>query len=116
MKFWADENFHGDILRGILAAYPELDITRVQDTELSGADDAMLLEEAAKQGVVIITHDVQTMTKYAYDRVRAGLPMRGVIEVAESMPVGQAVNDLVLVIGASFPADFENQVIYVPLR
>jgi predicted nuclease of predicted toxin-antitoxin system len=115
MKFWADENLHGDILHGILAAYPDLDITRVQDTQLSGAEDATLLEEAAKQGVIIITHDVQTMTKYAYDRVRAGLPMAGVIEVAENMPIGQAINDLVLIIGASFPEDFENQVIYVPL-
>ncbi len=116
MKFWADENFHGDILRGILAAYPDLDIVRVQDTELSGADDPTLLEEAARQGVVIITHDVQTMTKHAYDRLRDGLPMPGVIEVAEGMPLGQAINELVLLIGASDAADFESLVIYVPLH
>ncbi len=116
MKFWADENFHGDILRGILAAYPDLDIVRIQDTELSGVDDATLLEAASGQGIVIITHDVQTMTKHAYDRVRAGLPMSGVVEVAEKIPIGQAIDDLVLLIGAGVPADFENQVIYVPLR
>jgi hypothetical protein len=116
MKFLADENFHGDMLRGILAAFPELDIVRVQDTPLSGVDDPTLLEEAARQGAILITHDVQTMTKHAYDRIRAGLPMPGVIEVAEDTPIGQAIDDLKLMIGAGTPADFENQVKYVPMR
>jgi hypothetical protein len=56
------------------------------------------------------------MTKYAYDRVRAGLPMPDIIEVVESTPIGQAIDDLILLIGAGTPADFENQVRYVPLH
>ncbi|MBZ0274810.1 MAG: DUF5615 family PIN-like protein [Anaerolineae bacterium] len=115
MKFFADENFRGDILRKLLTELPELDIVRVQDTPLSGAKDEHLLAEAAKQGAVLITHDVQTITKHAYDRVRAGLPMPGVIEVTQDIPIGLAVADLVLLIGASTPADFENRVWFVPL-
>lgn len=116
MKFLADENFHGDMLRGILAAFPELDVIRVQDTHFSGAKDEMVLEEAAKQGAILLTHDVQTLTKHAYDRIRAGLPMSGVIEVAEDTPIGQAVADLAVLIGAGNPADFENLIWYVPLH
>ena len=116
MKFLADENFHGDMLRGILAAFPELDIVRVQGTHFSGAEDDKLLEEAARQGAILITHDVQTMTKFAHDRIRAGLPMPGVIEGAGKMPIGQAIDELLVMIGAGSPADFENQVRYVPLR
>lgn len=44
MKFWADENFRGDILRGILTIYPNLDIIRVQDTPLIQMKDPNLLE------------------------------------------------------------------------
>ena len=116
MKFLADENFHGDMLRGILAAFPDLDIVRVQDTHLSGAPDDKLLEEAARQGAILITHDVQTMTKFAHERIRAGLPMPGLVEVAEDLSIGQAIDELSVLIGAGNPADFENLVWYVPLR
>lgn len=112
MKFLTDENFHGDVLRGILAAFPDLDIMRVQDTFFSGAKDERLLEETAKQGAILITHDVQTITKYAYDRIRAGLPMPGIIEVLQDMPVGAAIADLVVLIGAGRQEDFENKIIY----
>lgn len=116
MKYLADENFHGDVLRGILAAFPDLDIIRVQDTDFIGAKDEILLEEAARQGAILITHDVQTMTKHAYDRIRAGLPMPGIIEVAEDLSIGKAIDELLIVIGAGNPADFENLVTYIPMR
>lgn len=116
MKFLADENFHGDMLRGILAAFPELDIVRVQDTFFSGAKDERLLEEAARLGAIVITHDVQTMTKHVYDRIRAGLPMPGMIEIAQDTPIGHAISDLSILIGAGIPSDFENHVWYVPMH
>lgn len=116
MRFLADENFNNDILRALLRAYPDLDIVRVQDTAFSGADDPMLLAEAASIGAILLTHDVRTITKYAYERVKAGLPMPGVIEVANALPVGQAIDELIVVIGIGQPADFENQVNYVPMR
>jgi hypothetical protein len=34
-----DENFNNDILRGLLRRKPDLDVVRVQDAGLSGADD-----------------------------------------------------------------------------
>jgi predicted nuclease of predicted toxin-antitoxin system len=57
----ADENFHGDIVRGILRRNSEMDIVRVQDVGLAGADDPTVLEWAAQQGRVLLTHDVQTL-------------------------------------------------------
>lgn len=116
MRFLADENFNNDILRAILRAYPDLDIVRVQDTAFAGADDPTLLAEAANRGAVLLTHDVRTIVKYAYERVKAGLPMPGVIEVANDLPVGQAIDELIVIIGIGQPADFDNQVNYVPMR
>lgn len=37
LKLLADENFDNTILRGLLRRQPNIDIIRVQDTELSGA-------------------------------------------------------------------------------
>jgi len=43
----ADENFNNDIVRGLLRQKPSLDIVRIQDVGLSGADDPTILEWAA---------------------------------------------------------------------
>ena len=75
MRFLADENFNIDIVRGLLRRKTDLDIVRVQDVGLSGADDPTVLEWAAREGRVLFTHDVSTITNYAYERISAGKPM-----------------------------------------
>jgi hypothetical protein len=111
----ADENFNGDILRGLNRQRPGLDIARIQDAGLSGADDPVILEWAAREGRVLLTHDVSTMTRHAYDRVRDGSAMPGVFEVSRSVPVGQAIADLLLIAECSLPGEWEGQVRYLPL-
>ena len=43
----ADENFNNNIVRGLFRRNPQLDIVRIQDVGLSGADDLTILEWAA---------------------------------------------------------------------
>jgi hypothetical protein len=69
LRLAADENFNNDIVRGVRRRNPAVDIVRVQDAELSAADDPTILEWAAQSGRVLLTHDVATMTRHAYDRV-----------------------------------------------
>lgn len=112
----ADENFNNDIVRGLLRRAPHLDIVRIQDVGLSGTDDTTVLAWAADAGRVLLTHDVQTITRYAYDRVRAGLPMPGVFEVSRTVPIGVVIDDLMLLVEASEAGEWEGQVRYLPLR
>ena len=44
LRFVADENFNNNIVRGLLRRQPELDIIRIQDEGLSGADDPTVLK------------------------------------------------------------------------
>jgi predicted nuclease of predicted toxin-antitoxin system len=62
LRFAADENFNNNIIRGLLRRQPELDIVRVQDVGLRGADDPTVLEWAAQEGRILLTHDVATIT------------------------------------------------------
>ncbi len=116
LAFAADEDFNNDIVRGALRRHPELDIVRVQDAGLSGADDATILEWAAQQGRVLFTHDVSTMTRHAYERVLSGKRMPGVFEVSRDVPVSLAIDDLVLIAECSLEGEWEGQVRYLPLR
>ncbi len=78
MKFLADENFDNTIVRGLIRRKPEIDIIRVQDVGLSGEDDPIVLEWAAEEDRILLTHDVATITRYAYERMTAGKSMPGV--------------------------------------
>jgi hypothetical protein len=111
----ADENFNNAIVRGLQRRASDLDIIRVQDAGLSGADDPMILEWAAVEDRVLLTHDVSTITRYAYERVQAGRPMPGVFEVSRAVPIGRAIDDLILIIECSLDGEWEGQVRYLPL-
>lgn len=77
LRLLADENFNGRILRALLRRIPDLDVIRAQDTALYGADDPTLLQFAADEKRILLTHDVETLVGYAWDRVRAGKAMSG---------------------------------------
>jgi hypothetical protein len=64
---------------------------------------------------VLITHDAETVTRYAFERVDAGLPMPGVREIAASAPIGKAVEDLTLILECLEHADLSSQVLFIPL-
>jgi hypothetical protein len=112
----ADENFNNDIIRGLLRHRRDLSIVRVQDAGLSGADDPTVLEWAAQEGRVLLTHDVTTITRHAYERVRAGKPMPGVFEVDRGLPIGAIIEDILLLVECSLDGEWEGQIRYLPLR
>lgn len=112
----ADENFNNDIVRGLLRRRADLNIIRVQDAGLSGASDPEVLAWAAQEGRILLTHDVSTITRHAYDRLQAGLPMPGVFQIGRDIPIGVAIEDILLLAEYSHESEWESQVRYLPLR
>jgi hypothetical protein len=115
IRFLADENFDGRILRGLLLQNSKIDAVRVQDVGLIESDDPAILAWAAQEGRILLTHDVRTVTSFAYERLQQGLAMAGVIEVPRTLALGAAIADLLLIAGASEAIDFDGQVRYLPL-
>jgi hypothetical protein len=116
LLFAADENFNNDIVRGLLRRKPNLNIVLVQEEGLFGADDPTILEWAAREGRVLLTHDVSTITRYAYERIRAGKVMPGVFEVSREIPIAVVIEEILLLADYSLEGEWEGQVRYLPLR
>src|SRR5579872_6192863 len=114
VRFLADEDFHGAIVRGIRRQRPDLDIVTVHDVGLTGAQDPVVLELAAREGRILLTHDVNTMIAAAYRRVEAGLSLPGVFAVSQSVPVGQVIEDILLLAECSIEGEWEGQVRRLP--
>lgn len=112
----ADENFNNAIVRGLIRINPDLDIVRVQDVGLSSTDDPEILEWAANEDRVLLTHDVATITKYAYERVEAGKYMPGVIEVSRKVSLGTAIEEILYVADVCDHGELDGQIVYLPLK
>src|SRR5262249_1599567 len=110
-----DENFDHRIIRGLRLRLSQLDCLIVQQIGMSGIDDPALLDWASKEGRVIVTHDVNPVTKYANERLKLGLSMPGVIIVPEQLEIGRAIADLEIFIECNSAVDMENQIQYLPL-
>jgi len=115
LRLLADENFNGSIIRGLVRRKPEIDLIRVQDAGLSGADDHAVLAWAAREAWVLLTHDQATVPKYAYERMEAGLLMPGVFVGDTNLPIQQAINDILLLVECSEDHEWAGQVRYLPL-
>jgi predicted nuclease of predicted toxin-antitoxin system len=86
LRLAADENLNNDIVRGLLRRKPDVNIVHVQDVGLSGEIDPIILEWCAKEQRVLLTHDVSTITKHAYQRVVLGNPCRAFSKRREKSP------------------------------
>jgi len=116
IRFLADENFDHKTLAGLMRREPDLDIVAVQEVGLREVDDRQVLEWAAQEERIVVTHDVSTLADFAYERAAAGLHMPGVIEIPETVSRAVIIEELILIAGASEPDDWDNCVVYLPLR
>jgi len=115
MRLLTDENFNHHILRGLKRRVTGLDCEIAQKTKIQGYEDPELLSWAADQDRILITHDINTIPKHAYERVVRGLPMSGVIVVPKDFPIGKAIEELLTIIECSDQSEYINQVLHIPL-
>lgn len=115
LRLASDENFNGDIVRGLLRQHPELDLVRVQDVGLMQTPDPDILEWAANHVRVLLSHDVSTVPPAAYQRIGDGKPMPGVFIVPDRMPIGQAIDEILFLSLDAAPDEWKEQVLFLPL-
>ena len=115
LRLLIDENLDQRILRGLKLQFPHLEYIVVQEAGLKGLKDPPLLAWAAEHQRILVTHDVNTIPKYAYERIQGGAPMPGVIVIPEDLAIGKAIEELAILVGCGEAEELENQVKYLPI-
>jgi predicted nuclease of predicted toxin-antitoxin system len=115
LKLLSDENFNGDIVRGLFLRQPNLDLLRVQDVGLRKVDDPAILNWAANNERILLTHDRATMPDFAYERLFKGQQMSGLFVVNDRILIRQAIDELLLLIVCSQQKEWKGIVLYLPL-
>lgn len=115
VRYLFDEDCNARIVRGIRRRTSKFDLITVHEAGLSSTNDFDVLAHAAVEGRVVVSHDVRTMTVYASIRLVTGLPMAGLILIPQTYPVGQAIEDLLLIAEISTAEEWQGRVIFLPL-
>jgi hypothetical protein len=116
IRFLADENLNNDILRALRRRIANVDVLRVQDVGLIGAEDEAVLEWAAREKRVVLTHDVATLIGFAWARTHRGERHTGVIAIPQSLGMHEIIDDLILIAECSLEEEWEDLVRFLPLR
>lgn len=115
LAFLMDEDLHGPIVDGLRLHHPQLDIVRAMDVGLGGRDDDVLLNWAAVNHRITVSHDKSTMINAAKLRVAAGLAMTGLIIIPQSLGIGKAIADLRFVAEICSPEEMNGVTVWLPL-
>lgn len=115
LRLLSDENFNGDIVRGLFLRQPNLDLLRVQDIGLAEVDDPTILKWAAENDRILLTHDRATMPDFAYQRLLQQEEMSGLFVINDRMSVRQAIDELLLLVNCSEQSEWKGFVLYLPL-
>jgi len=115
-SFACDEDFNNRILRGLQRELTDFDPERLQDKQLNDRSDPAVLDWCAENNRILLTHDVNTITKFAYERIRERQDVPGIVAVHQTSSIGKVIEDLCLLINVLNEKEFENKIIFVPLN
>jgi predicted nuclease of predicted toxin-antitoxin system len=115
LRLLSDENFNGDIVRGLFIREPDIDLLRVQDVGLQEVDDPEILSWAAANNRIVLTHDRATMPDFAYERLLREDEMLGLFVVNDRVSIRQVIDELLLLNDCSEQSEWKGIVLYLPL-
>ena len=114
LRFAVDENLDQRIVTALRRLIVGVDLVRVREAGLLGAEDPVVLDWATSEGRVLLTHDVQTMPAFAYRRLEDGQSFPGILAIHQRAPIGPVVADLELIALTVEPEEIADLVWFLP--
>ena len=115
VRFLADADLNKAIVSGVLRREPTVHFLTAHAAGLRRMKDPEVLALAAEQQRVLVSHDVGTMPAHFREFRKTGKHSAGVLLVPQSLDVGTAIEELLLIWLASEASEWENRLEWLPL-
>lgn len=115
VRFLADADLNKTIVSGVLRRDPSIDFLTAQAAGLRCLKDPEVLALAAKQRRVLVSHDVSTLPAHFRTFRNAGKRSAGVFLIAQSLDIGIAIEELLLIWLASDASEWDDRLEWLPL-
>jgi hypothetical protein len=115
IRFLADASLNHAIVSGCRRREPSMDFLSAHEAKLEGVPDPEVLLKAAEQDRLLVTHDFQTMPWHFADFLQTHGSSPGAILISQSLPVAEAIEELVLIWSSTDPEEWRSRILRVPL-
>ncbi len=114
LRFQADADFNETIVKAMLRREPSINFQTAYIANLAGLTDIEVLQKAASEGRLLVSHDRKTMPFHFAEFIRTE-NSPGVIIVPQKLPIATIVEDLLIIWMATEAEEWTNRIIVLPI-
>lgn len=114
IRFQADADLNHIIVSAVMRRAPAIDFRTATATGLAGVKDQEVLALAARDGRILVSHDQRTMPRH-FGEFIASHRSPGLIVVPQHLPLGDVVDDLILIVTATQPEEWTERIVFLPI-
>lgn len=115
VRLLADADLNRAIVSGVIRREPSVDFLTANAAGLRGLGDQEVLALAADTQRVLVSHDVGTMPAHFRAFINGGRYSPGVFLIPQSLDVGTAIDEILLIWLASEASEWKNRLEWLPL-
>ena len=101
IRFLADADLNQAIVNAVRLREPAIDFKTANEAGLEGLRDSAVLETAAREDRILVSHDTSTMPFHFATRIASGLKSPGALLAFQSAAVGDIVESILTIWSAS---------------
>jgi hypothetical protein len=114
VRFQADADLHQMIITALVRCQSGVDFQTATAAGLAGLLDPQVLERAATEGRVLVSHDQSTMPQHFAAFIQ-NQPSAGLLIIPQHLSYAVVVEELLLIWVASEAEEWINRIAYLPL-
>ena len=114
IRFQADADLNQIIVSAVMRRVPAIDFRTATASGLAGLADRDVLARAARDGRILVTHDMATMPHHFGEFVQMQRSP-GLIVVPQHLRVVQAADDLILIWTATEAEEWTDRLAFLPI-
>ena len=115
VRFLADEDLRFSITTGVRRRSAQLTIRTVQEWGLTQQSDEAVLKFAFQEGLVVVSHDVNTLRREAEARLDRGLHISGLLLVPQRAPNRTIIESIVFIFENTTADEWTDVIAFLPL-
>jgi hypothetical protein len=117
IQYLLDENIPPRCRDQLAQRDPMLIVWRVGDPGVPPlqSPDPLILEWCAANRFILVTRNRHSMPRHLAEHMAAGRHVPGIFVVVRSLSLGHLLDELLLIAGASFENEHQDQIHYLPI-
>lgn len=118
IQYLLDENVDDSLRKGLHLHWPEIVVWRIGDPTAPriGTLDPEILLWCEAHNFSLVTNNRDSMPGHLQNHLAAGHHIPGIFTLNANMSIGETIEELALIWGASEPDEYADQINYLPVR